>query len=100
MRERPLANSAGRSRRGERFGVNAGCIRAVFFCCGKNMDRLSGRTAIVTGGAKGIGRHYCRALKRDEQPEDLLGALAFLASGGSDFNSGQTIAVDGGSINT
>src|ERR1700704_680825 len=26
------------------------------------MSRLSGRTAIVTGGAKGIGRHYSRAL--------------------------------------
>ena len=26
------------------------------------MSRLSGRTAIVTGGAKGIGRHYSLAL--------------------------------------
>src|SRR6516225_1098392 len=26
------------------------------------MGRLSGRAAIVTGGAKGIGRHYSRAL--------------------------------------
>ena len=26
------------------------------------MARLSGRTAIVTGGAKGIGRHYSLAL--------------------------------------
>jgi NAD(P)-dependent dehydrogenase (short-subunit alcohol dehydrogenase family) len=26
------------------------------------MGRLSGRTAVVTGGAKGIGRHYSRAL--------------------------------------
>src|SRR5262245_58070051 len=26
------------------------------------MPRLSGRTAIVTGGAKGIGRHYAHAL--------------------------------------
>jgi len=41
-----------------------------------------------------------RALKRDEQPQDLLGALVFLASGDSDFITGQTIAVDGGNVNT
>jgi len=41
-----------------------------------------------------------RALKRDEQPEDLLGTLIFLASADSDFITGQTIAVDGGNVNT
>jgi len=41
-----------------------------------------------------------RALKRDEYPQDLLGALVFLASSDSDFVTGQTIAVDGGATNT
>ena len=41
-----------------------------------------------------------RALKRDEYPEDLWGALVFLASPDSDFITGQTIAVDGGANNT
>lgn len=41
-----------------------------------------------------------RALKRDGYPEDLLGALVFLASSESDFITGQTLAVDGGSVNT
>jgi NAD(P)-dependent dehydrogenase (short-subunit alcohol dehydrogenase family) len=41
-----------------------------------------------------------RALKRDEQPEDLTGTLIFLASADSDFITGQTIAVDGGNVNT
>jgi NAD(P)-dependent dehydrogenase (short-subunit alcohol dehydrogenase family) len=41
-----------------------------------------------------------RAIQRDEYPEDLVGALIFLASADSDFVTGQTIAVDGGSINT
>ncbi|MBF9041791.1 SDR family oxidoreductase [Rhodobacterales bacterium HKCCE4037] len=41
-----------------------------------------------------------RAIQRDGQPADLIGALVFLCSGESDFVTGQTIAVDGGSINT
>ena len=41
-----------------------------------------------------------RAIQRDGYPEDLIGALLFLASSDSDFVTGQTIAVDGGSINT
>lgn len=41
-----------------------------------------------------------RALHRDEHPQDLLGALIFLASADSDFVTGQTIAVDGGNVNT
>jgi NAD(P)-dependent dehydrogenase (short-subunit alcohol dehydrogenase family) len=41
-----------------------------------------------------------RSLRRDEHPQDLLGALIFLASADSDFITGQTIAVDGGNVNT
>jgi NAD(P)-dependent dehydrogenase (short-subunit alcohol dehydrogenase family) len=41
-----------------------------------------------------------RAIQRDAYPEDLIGTLLFLASPASDFVTGQTIAVDGGSINT
>ena len=39
-----------------------------------------------------------RALQRTQVPDDLVGALVFLASPASDFVTGQTIAVDGGSI--
>ena len=39
-----------------------------------------------------------RALQRPQLPDDLVGALLFLASPASDFVTGQTIAVDGGSI--
>ncbi len=38
-----------------------------------------------------------RALKRDEVPEDLIGTLIYLSSPDSDFVTGQTIVVDGGS---
>jgi NAD(P)-dependent dehydrogenase (short-subunit alcohol dehydrogenase family) len=41
-----------------------------------------------------------RSLRRDEHPQDLLGALVFLSSAESDFITGQTLAVDGGNVNT
>ena len=41
-----------------------------------------------------------RAIRRDAHPQDLLGALVFLAAADSDFITGQTLAVDGGNVNT
>lgn len=38
-----------------------------------------------------------RAFKRHEEPQDLVGACIFLASAESDFMTGQTVVVDGGS---
>ncbi len=38
-----------------------------------------------------------RCIKRTEMPDDLTGTIAFLASDDSDFVTGQTIIVDGGS---
>src|SRR3954452_19951477 len=38
-----------------------------------------------------------RALRRVQKPEDLVGAVAFFASSDSDFITGQTLVVDGGS---
>jgi len=39
-----------------------------------------------------------RALGRTQTPDDLLGTAVFLASGESDFITGQTIVVDGGEV--
>jgi NAD(P)-dependent dehydrogenase (short-subunit alcohol dehydrogenase family) len=39
-----------------------------------------------------------RCIKRDATPDDLTGAIIFLASPDSDFMSGQTMVVDGGSV--
>lgn len=39
-----------------------------------------------------------RAIKRDAMPEDLIGTLLYLVSPASDFVTGQTIVVDGGSV--
>jgi NAD(P)-dependent dehydrogenase (short-subunit alcohol dehydrogenase family) len=41
-----------------------------------------------------------RSLKRDAHPQDLLGALIFLAGAESDFMTGQNVLVDGGNVNT
>jgi NAD(P)-dependent dehydrogenase (short-subunit alcohol dehydrogenase family) len=38
-----------------------------------------------------------RAIQRDETPEDLVGAVSFLASADAAFVTGQTLVVDGGS---
>ncbi len=38
-----------------------------------------------------------RALRRVQKPEDLVGAIVFLAAPESDFITGQTLVVDGGS---
>jgi NAD(P)-dependent dehydrogenase (short-subunit alcohol dehydrogenase family) len=43
-------------------------------------------------------RKTSRTLQRDQVPEDLVGAVAFLASEGAGFITGQTLAVDGGSV--
>ena len=37
-----------------------------------------------------------RTLKRDQVPEDVAGAVAFLCGPGSNFVTGQTIVIDGG----
>jgi NAD(P)-dependent dehydrogenase (short-subunit alcohol dehydrogenase family) len=37
-----------------------------------------------------------RTLQRDQLPEDVVGAVVYLAGPGSDFVTGQTIVIDGG----
>ena len=41
-------------------------------------------------------RAQARAIKRDQEPEDLVGTAVFLCSPDSDFVTGQTLVVDGG----
>jgi NAD(P)-dependent dehydrogenase (short-subunit alcohol dehydrogenase family) len=57
-------------------------------------DTVKGRNDY--GGLRALNVES-RALKREETPDDLVGALLFLASHDSDFMTGQTILVDGGS---
>lgn len=46
------------------------------------------------------GHRASKALKRDQHPSDLVGTITFLASAASDFVTGQTLIVDGGSLNS
>jgi len=50
------------------------------------------------GGAAGDATVASRALRRAQQPADIVGTLIYLASDASDFVTGQTIVVDGGSV--
>ena len=45
----------------------------------------------------GVGTRATRAIQRDETPDDLVGAVSFLASADAAFMTGQTLVVDGGS---
>jgi 3-oxoacyl-[acyl-carrier protein] reductase len=54
-------------------------------------------TQIATSGGNYLAtRLQGRAIERVQLPEDLVGAVMFLASAASDFMTGQTINVDGG----
>jgi len=72
------------------FGIRVNAIAPGFTLSGENEKNMpeEGKQANVR----------MRMLKRAEVPEDLVGTLVFLACDDSDFITGQTIAVDGGSI--
>ena len=57
-------------------------------------DGTAGRPEHLRNHAESI---RSRAIQREERPEDLVGAMSFLASDDSAFVTGQTLAVDGGS---
>ena len=59
-------------------------------------DTVQANPAITDFQADAIMR--ARSLKRDAFPEDVEGAVMFLASDESAFMSGQTLIVDGGSV--
>ena len=61
------------------------------FTLSENVARIE---AHVRQGEK---TRLTRAIPRDEKPEDLVGAVSFLASEDAAFMTGQTLVVDGGS---
>lgn len=63
---------------------------------------LTASEAVLTGGQfedVHIDANIAgRCIKRAEEPEDLIGTAVFLVSHDSDFITGQTLCVDGGSV--
>jgi len=49
-------------------------------------------------GPAGTGTVSSRAFQREQVPADIVGTLVYLCSADSDFVTGQTISVDGGSV--
>jgi len=71
-------------------GIRVNCIAP-----GSTMsENVRKRTNWMGSGA--AVQHAARMIKREELPEDLVGAVIFLASGESDFVTGQTLLIDGG----
>ena len=70
------------------------CVNAI--APGSTMSENVLKRTNWSGGGPEVTR-ATRALKRDETPDDLVGACVFLASADSDFITGQTLVVDGGS---
>ncbi len=72
------------------YGVTVNCILPGLT---ETEVEISGRTDAIR---KRVIDMQC--VKRLEVPEDLVGTLLFLASPASDFMTGQSLAVDGGSV--
>ena len=73
-----------------RCGIPREHCRAVRSTCAEAVEHWTSPTA---------GNNIdSRCLKREATPEDLTGVLIFLAAADSDFMTGQTIVVDGGSV--
>ncbi len=70
------------------------CVNAI--APGSTMSENVLKRTNWSGGGPEVTR-LTRAIKRDETPDDLVGACVFLASSDSDFITGQTLVVDGGS---
>lgn len=73
-------------------------IRANVIAPGATDTEISQSLADGTQQERRVASAQARAIKRAEEPDDLVGTCQFLASPESDFMSGQTIVVDGGAI--
>jgi NAD(P)-dependent dehydrogenase (short-subunit alcohol dehydrogenase family) len=72
------------------YGINVNCV-APGLTVTAPVQRIMSASMIE-------GQRALRAIKRDEQPEDLAGPVFFIASPEANFMSGQMLVVDGGKM--
>ena len=74
-------------------------IRVNTLMPGFTMSQAS-KDLLKKSGAEGLAQQIAMqsALGREQKPEDLVGAVLYLASPASDFMTGQSINVDGGVV--
>jgi NAD(P)-dependent dehydrogenase (short-subunit alcohol dehydrogenase family) len=77
------------------LGAHNICVNAI--APGLTMSEAIATDPQWTGQAN-AGNIASRALQRDQMPADIVGTLIYLASDDSNFVTGQTIPVDGGSV--
>jgi len=70
-------------------GINVNAITPGLTIADENQKRMLSEEYLAP-------RRQARAIKRDQYPDDLVGTVVFLASADSDFITGQTLNVDGG----
>jgi len=73
-------------------GKNNICVNCV--APGSTLSEENPDASVITMRNEALSS---RALKRVQSPDDLTGAIVFFASADSDFITGQTLVVDGGS---
>ena len=78
--------------------LGAAGVRVNVITPGFTMSEGSRRILRSSGLEEGDMTLGARALPREQQPEDLVGTMVYLASAASDYVTGQVINVDGGWI--
>jgi NAD(P)-dependent dehydrogenase (short-subunit alcohol dehydrogenase family) len=78
------------------YGPSGICANII--APGATDTEISQSLATDTQKERRVASAQARAIKRAEEPDDLVGACVHLASPESDFMSGQTLVVDGGAI--
>lgn len=77
------------------LGEHAICVNAIAPGLTMSEGVLSNPNMV---GAPAEATKASRAFKREQKPEDLTGTLVYLCSSDSDFVTGHTVVVDGGSV--